>query len=161
MTARDSQRKRLYNSERALDGVARGRHLEAVGDLQAYVDALLASRWFKARWGAWGTIQVKPGGGRRSACAEGRYVIKMPRWSRCELVTLHEVAHCLTPGRYADHGPEFAGVFLSLVRQSMGQHAAASLRASFREHRVRYTMAAMPQPLYRVGLPRRPRRNAA
>jgi hypothetical protein len=57
-------------------------------------------------------------------------------------VILHEVAHNLTAtcdgGRYcAPHGPEFAAVFLFLVRYRMGAQAARWLRAAYREHRVK------------------------
>lgn len=143
VTARDTQRQRLYDAQ---GGCPRGRELPTVPDLQTYVDRVLTSRWFLARWGHWGGIQVKSGAGRRSACAEGRHVIKMPLWSRCERVTLHEVAHCLTPAKYAAHGPEFAGVMLALVRQQMGPDAAKALRTSFREKRVRVSSAAVPPP---------------
>lgn len=134
---RDNQRQRLYNAETALAGVAFGRRLETVAELQAYVDGLLGTRWFRARWGRWGRIVVTAGRGRRSACAHGQHEIRIPRWARSELVVLHEVAHCLTDARAAAHGPEFAGVMLALVRQFMGPGAAASLRSSFRSHRVR------------------------
>lgn len=150
MSARDNQRKRLYDAEFAVRsfGTGAGRRLETVPEVQAYVNAILGSRWFKARWGV-RSIPVLDGRGRRSACAEGSR-IKMPLWARNEMVTLHEVAHVLTPGKYADHGPEFAGVLLALIRQFMGPEAAASLRESFRGHRVKSNTAAVPSPRYRV-----------
>jgi hypothetical protein len=70
----------------------------------------------------------------------------MPLWSRCELITLHEVAHCLTPSRHACHGPEFAGVMLALVRHQMGDEAGRALRAGFRSTRARVSAAAVPAP---------------
>ncbi len=150
VSARDNQRQRLYNAETALAGSAHGRRMETVPELQAYVDAIMASRWFKARWGAWGGIRVKDGRGRRSACAMGQHEVRMPCWSRNEMVLLHEVAHCLAPVMKANHGPEYAGIFLALVRQYMGPAAAVSLRASFREHRVKVAASAVPAARYRV-----------
>lgn len=140
---RDTQRQRVYDGQ---VHCPMGLPLPTVPGLQTYVDGLLASRWFQARWGRWGRIEVRSGAGRRSACAEGRHTIKMPLWSRHERVTLHEVAHCLTPSRYASHGPEFAGVMLALVRHQMGDEAARALREGFRTTRARVSFAAVPAP---------------
>ena len=147
---RDTQRQRLYNAEQAMGflGDGPGKRMETVAEMQSFVDALLRSRWFKARWGVWGRIEVRDGRGRSSAAAFGQHQIRVPRWARSELVVLHEVAHCLTPRGYASHGPEFAGVFVALVRQVMGPAAAASLRDSFRSYRVRVGPA--PVPRYRL-----------
>lgn len=140
---RDTQRQRVYDGQgRCPDG----KPLPTVPVMQEYVNTLLTSRWFQARWGRWGGIQVRSGAGRRSACAEGKHLIKMPVWSRCERIILHEVAHCLTPGRYAAHGPEFAGIMLALIRHQMGDEAARALREGWRGTRARVSNAAVPSP---------------
>jgi putative metallohydrolase (TIGR04338 family) len=139
---RDSQRSRLYRAE---DELEPGRRLPTVAVLQGYVDDLAASDWFTARWGA-RSFDVRPGHGHRRATADRNGVLQLPLWSRTELVVLHEVAHCLTPERYAAHGPEYAGVFLSLVRRRLGPGAAQVLEDAFARHRVRWVTTAVARP---------------
>jgi putative metallohydrolase (TIGR04338 family) len=140
---RDSQRSRLYRAE---DDVGPGRRLPTVPVLQAFVDELAASDWFTARWGA-RSFDVRPGHGHRRATADRNGVLQLPLWSRTELVVLHEVAHCLTPVEYAAHGPEYAGVFLSVVRRRLTPATAQTLEDAFARHRVRWSMAAVPRPI--------------
>ncbi len=139
---RDSQRARLYRAE---DEVGAGRRLPTVPQLQAYVDALAASAWFEARWGSRSFV-VRPGHGHRRATADGNGVLQLPKWARTEVVVLHEVAHCLTPVEFAAHGPEYAGVLLSVLRRAVDPGTAQRLEDSFTRHRVRWTLAAVPVP---------------
>ena len=139
---RDSQRARLYRAE---DEVSPGRRLPTVEILQTHIDELVTSDWFAGRWGR-RSFEVRPGYGHRRATADRNGVLQMPRWSRTELVLLHEVAHCLTPERYAAHGPEYAGVFLSLVRRRLSPAAAQALEDAFARHRVRWNMVSVPRP---------------
>lgn len=138
---RDSQRTRLYRAE---DELSPGRRLPTVQVLQAYVDELATTEWFVTRWGR-RSFEVRPGHGHRRATADRNGVLQLPRWSRTELVVLHEVAHCLTPERYAAHGPEYAGVFLSLVRRRLSPAAGQALEDAFGRHRVRWNTAAVPR----------------
>ena len=64
--------------------------------------------------------------------------IKLPRWSRSELIILHEIGHVVTPSDYAGHGPEYAGNYLMLVAHFMGQQVAAELTAAFDSQNVKY-----------------------
>jgi len=138
---RDSQRARLYRAE---GGVDAGRRLPTVGRMQSWVDALCATDWFVARWGSRG-FEVRPGFGHRRATADhASGVLQMPKWARSELVLLHEIAHCLTPVTFASHGPEYAGVLLTLVRRGMGPGTAQLLEDAFAAERVRWTLAAVP-----------------
>jgi putative metallohydrolase (TIGR04338 family) len=139
---RDSQRARLYRAE---DEVGVGRRLSTVPLLQAYVDALAATSWFEARWGS-RTFDVRPGHGHRRATAARDGVLQMPRWARTEVVVLHEVAHCLTPVEFPAHGPEYAGVLLSLVRRAIDPGTGQRLEDAFGRHGVRWTLAAVPLP---------------
>jgi hypothetical protein len=140
--ARDTQKQRVYDSEDVIDKTTTV--FKNVAEMQEFVDSILQARWFQSRWGRT-RITVKDGRGRRNACG-GYGVIKMPLWSRSRTVILHEVAHCLTPNHYAAHGPEFAGVFLFLVRQVMGAEAGAKLLESYRtKPRVRYNFNAVPK----------------
>ena len=122
-----------------------GRRLPTVDVLQAYVDDLVVADWFARRWGP-RSFEVRPGYGHRRATADRQGVLQMPRWSRSELVVLHEVAHCLTAEQYAAHGPEYAGVFLALVRRRLDPLAAQVLEDAFGRHRVRWNTLAVPRP---------------
>ena len=137
---RDSQRARLYRAE---GGVDPGRRLPTVDRMQAWVDALVATDWFVARWGA-RCFEVRPGFGHRRATADQDGVLQMPKWARSELVLLHEVAHCLTPVTLASHGPEYAGILLALARRGMCLGTAQRLEDSFDRERVRWTLAQVP-----------------
>ena len=139
---RDSQRARLYRAECELDP---GRRLPTVARMQAYVDGLVALDWFTARWPG-RTFEVRPGFGHRRATADANGVLQMPKWARSEMVLLHEVAHCLTPWSFAPHGPEYAGVLLSVVRHGMGPATAQALEDAFDRQRVRWNGAALPVP---------------
>jgi len=138
---RDSQRARLYRAEGLVDA---GRRLPTVPRMQAWVDGLVATEWFVARWGE-RSIEVRPGFGHRRATADAASgVLQMPTWARSELVLLHEIAHCLTPLTHASHGPEYAGVLLALARRGMGPGPAQRLEDAFAAERVRWTLAAVP-----------------
>jgi len=137
---RDSQRARLYRAEGEVDA---GRRLPTVERMQAWVDGLVATDWFVARWSA-RSFEVRPGFGHRRATADENGVLQMPKWARTELVLLHEVAHCLTPTAFASHGPEYAGVLLALSRRGMGPATAQALEDAFVRQRVRWTLAAVP-----------------
>lgn len=145
---RDSQRARLYRAEGLVDA---GRRLPTVERMQAWVDGLVATDWFAARWGR-RSFEVRPGFGHRRATADqANGVLQMPRWARSELVLLHEVAHCLTPATLAGHGPEYAGVLLALARRGMGPATAQRLEDAFASERVRWTLSAVPEA--RAGSP--------
>jgi len=139
---RDSQRARLYRAE---DEVGPGRRLPTVEKLQTYVDGLAATDWFDRRWQG-RSFDVRPGHGHRRATADRNGVLQLPRWARSEVVVLHEVAHCLTPVEFAAHGPEYAGILLSLVRRAVGPGTAQRLEDAFGRHRVRWSLAAVPVP---------------
>lgn len=150
---RDSQRSKLYAAELVLDQVPAGRGWNLATDgkagegvshraVQVYVDWLCKQRFFQARWGQ----RQIPVHWKTYGNATGYYGshIVLPPWARNERVTLHEIAHVLDPSR--GHGPEYAGVFLTLVRCVLGDDVGRSLRESFRKHRVRVSMANVPKP---------------
>lgn len=140
---RDSQRARLYRAE---DEIGPGRRLPTVEKLQAYVDHLATSDWFHSRWGG-RSFEIRPGYGHRRATAAPNGVLQMPRWARTEVVVLHEVAHCLTPVEFAPHGPEYAGILLSLVRRAVDPGTAQRMEDAFTRHRVRWTLVGVPLPV--------------
>ena len=168
---RDTQRSRLYKADDVLDGLRVSalakRHLTdsvkhsalrvirdgrmeplyypSVESAQDYVDAVLASAWFRRRWGH-KRIPVQHSHGHGSAAWYDGSISLSVQHRRWEATILHEIAHILTPHPYAHHGPEFAGVLLTLVKHVMGSEHAATLRESFKANRVRYAMTAVPEP---------------
>lgn len=141
---RDSQRSRLYKAEEVL-GQKDLNEVGSIADCQAWVDRLCGERWFQSRWGRREIeVRFKSYG---SATGYTNSHICLPPWSRNPRVMLHEIAHVLTPSRYAAHGPEFAAMFVTLVELELGKEAARKLRDSFVANKVRYRsgMAAVPK----------------
>lgn len=158
--ARDSQRSKVYAAERRIQT---GRTYGSVADMQARVDRLTDSAWFARRWPRLHRtgILVLDGRGRRRACAteayhpsRGDYVpaIKMPLWSRQPAVLMHEIAHHCADETYgirdvAAHGWQFAETMLVLTRHVMGDEVHATLKASYKEHKVRFKKPRKRTPL--------------
>lgn len=152
---RDNQRQRVYDAEPALDPFSSkaGKHMlsaerlstgnVSIPAVQTYVDDLCRANWFQSRWGRVSRYVRHKAYGRATG---GGYNITLPPWGRQERVILHELAHTLTPSKYAAHGPEFAGVLLTLVQFQLGAEARRALRAEFTEHRVRVSLVAVPDP---------------
>lgn len=138
---RDSQRLKVYRAETA----AFPRHTNVFGTnaaTQAWVDDLIAQRWFHARWPGLKGLVVAPGRGATASSWIGR--ITVGPLARNPAIVLHEVAHEITSrapdefSRVAAHGPEFAAMFLFLVRRVMGPEDADRLRAAFVAGRVKH-----------------------
>jgi putative metallohydrolase (TIGR04338 family) len=107
-----------------------------------YVTRICESKFWKKLGGS-PLVHIKDGRGTRRAMAHSHNTISMPMWSRHEAVTLHELTHTLVNFRgkeIAWHGPEFCKTFLVVVRHYMGKEEYLKLRASFKEHRVRYSI---------------------
>lgn len=148
---RDNQRARVYAAQDAA-----GRKVTGTGwtqtipnrDLQAHVDKILAGAAFQRRWGQ-RSIRVDLGHG--SSSNYYGTSVRFRRAHRNEWIVCHELAHCLTEtAKYAHHGPEWAGVYLWLVRTHLGREAWEALRAEFKAHRVRYNNKAIPEPTWPV-----------
>lgn len=114
---RDFQRGKVFKSEWAIPGDDQGQYFPTVPQVQGYVDNIVFSPWWENRCQIQ-QVNVKDGRGRRTACAfKYRYAgeLRMPRWSRTELIICHELAHLLTPEGVPEHGREFCKNFLSLL----------------------------------------------
>lgn len=100
---------------------------ESLADVQAVVDRILATDWWRTR-SMYRDIRVVDGpykGG-----AEADVVFKkmvMPAKYRLYIVVLHELAHFLTDINCADHGPEFAHNYVAMVREFVNPETADSL----------------------------------
>lgn len=165
MTARDSQRSRVYaaeefvrtlfdraaqHSSRTIDFFGEQLTLPPEGrfaslaSVQRYADEVLALPVVAQRWPAPGPLRVRP---RRAATAahyenlDGTGVIAVPDrssadWAMRELVLLHEIAHHLTPDGPA-HGPDFIATFCELAALVMGPEVGHVLRVVYAKQGVR------------------------
>jgi putative metallohydrolase (TIGR04338 family) len=140
---RDNQRSKLYKAERATSMWKNPKRLDTVKDIEKFVERVQARKSLRKRFGycLGRHVEVLDGRGRRSACG-GSWGIKMPIWSRNELIVCHELAHTINirmcGSRVAGHGWQFANIYLQLVQSMMGKDAADELKASFKKHRVRF-----------------------
>lgn len=166
MSARDSQRSRVYAAEQFVRTLfdRAGQHssrvidffgepltlppearFASVGSIQRYVDEVLALPAVVDMQPGLGSIAVRA---RRAATAahyenhDGAGVIAVPdrlsaSWAMRELVVLHEVAHHLCGGAGPAHGPEFVGTFCALAGAVMGPEAGHVLRVVYAKEGVR------------------------
>ena len=137
---RDTQRSKVYAAERTIEDWDTEKM--SIPEIEEWVGKITRSKWWKnhPRGGSY-KIEVRDGRGRRNAGGRrwvGKVVIKMPRWSRTKIVTLHEIAHGMQPHLTAWHGREFCRTFLDLVVRWMGKDVARELRQSFVKHRVKH-----------------------
>ncbi len=153
---RDSQRAKVYRAE-GKAGI-KSKRFETVPEVEAYLKRCFSHKWFHNHYPEATKFRVRDGRRRRRAGGRGytilgggRCILTMPKWSRYELVILHELAHGLTDlargysrgydsgeAGWAPHGWQFCEIYLDIVRHFMGAAAGEKLRRSFREHRVRY-----------------------
>ncbi|GAY18817.1 TIGR04338 family metallohydrolase [Mycobacterium sp. shizuoka-1] len=165
MTARDSQRSRVYaaeefvrtvfdraaqHSSRTIDFFGTSLTLPPEGrfasmeSVQRYVDEVLALPAVTARWPVTGPLRVRPrraAGAAHYESADGTGVIAVPDrdsadWAMRELVLLHEIAHHLAPAGPA-HGRDFVATFCELVGLVMGPEAGHVLRVVYAKEGVR------------------------
>jgi putative metallohydrolase (TIGR04338 family) len=124
----------LYAIEHAvLDPVAR--RFRSVTELRAYLDDLVGSDWFGARW----PDQAVPGVERRGRGAVWSLASRERndmsddgtiRLTTLDLATvLHELAH-LCCGIDCGHDDRFVATLLALVRHEMGAHAYGTFLAA-------------------------------
>ena len=136
---RDSQRGKVYAAER---GLRSGRRFETLAACQRYVDIIISGATYRQivqeykGWSADSGVEVRPGRGARRAF-QRRNTITLPRWARSELVILHELTHVATRDGPA-HGWQFCDAFLRLVSAYMFPSDWRAMKASFKEHRVRF-----------------------
>ncbi len=149
---RDSQRSKVYRAERVL--TERGRlsagRLETVEEMQAWVDSIIASPWWKKQ--VFGRsvkfIKVESGAGQRRALAyPWKNAISMPRWSRSKGIILHEMAHLITARCHPSHGWQFCASLLMLVEKWCGKEDALALKNEFSRSGVKFREPRKRVPL--------------
>lgn len=164
MTARDSQRAKVYAAEefvRTLFDRAgeRGNRVveffgtqltlppegrfSTVDSVQRYVDDVLAMAAVRRRWPTPRPLAVRPRRGVTAAHYEVHgddATIAVPdrgsRWALRELVVLHEIAHHLCDTS-PPHGPQFVSTFCELAGAVMGAEVGHVLRVVYAREGVR------------------------
>ena len=147
---RDTQRQRVYDSERLAalrmrDAGVCNKMIEDIADVERRVKDIVSSKFWKENYPKATIVMVNDGRGRRAACwKSNRRTIYMPKWSRSELIILHELAHAAHDGLIdhdwteAAHGWRFCDIYLSLVSRFMGRAAHDLLAGCFRLKNVRF-----------------------
>ena len=151
MRGRDSQRSRVYKSDKALVAIAKP--LATMPEVERFVKRVfgmkrVADAFPRSRLPGW-LPEVRDGRGRRKAGGCASY-ITMPLWSRNEAIVLHELAHTICQREHNNstgHGWEYCAIYLTLVLHAMGRDAHDVLKAAFKENRVRYTAPRKRKPV--------------
>jgi len=148
MPRRETQQKRMYDSEGFLWGTAVG---TTQAEVKAYVEKVANYEWFRRRWGSQRfTVETRNGLGGHGGY--GNVVVGLNKTGRLGYeqgaqrnVVLHEMAHTLAGEDGGNwHGPKFARTMLELVRYAVGPDAAKTLRENYKTNRVK---VAPPTPL--------------
>lgn len=158
---RDQQRSRVYKAEKVLSKFAEP--LPKVNDVERYVKEVWKSKrvqnafpkavrpyvhGFGQTYGSEPT--VKDGRGIRKAKGHQHW-IAIPLWARNSYIVTHELAHTITRREHgtkvAGHGWQYCEIYLTLVLYMLGREAHDVLKASFKQHRVRFTKPRERKPL--------------
>lgn len=151
---RDTQRARLYAADDVL--AKHAKPMPQISDMEDFVKRVMSSKRVQASYpiafSMYRNMPVVKDGRGRSAAGGWSGGITMPLWSRKTDVVIHELAHCIAARqwcreRIAGHGWQFCSVYLRLVLLFMGREAHDELKASFRQHRVRFTAPRKRRPM--------------
>lgn len=141
--ARDSQRIRVY---RANSGVL-GTPLPHMNDIQNFAQTVVDSSLWRTLFPdkkVWRVPFLKPGKGARTAHVlwhhNGKIEIAFPRAYRYKTYVLHELAHygLGLNESVAAHGPEFVGVWLTLVREFCSAKTVHALERNLVKEKVKF-----------------------
>lgn len=137
---RDSQRSRVYRAETPVSG----RRLPTLDDCAAFVDEVVGSLWWAARFpehGLGDVPRLRPGQGARQAFYRedpGQPTITLPRRYRTSGVVLHELAHWAMSHAHdlPVHGRTFTRLLLDATLEFGGAGRAERLETGYAEHKV-------------------------
>lgn len=140
--ARDTQRIRVYRANTGVLGAAYP-HMDDVTDF--CLEVLASDIWndLFPQQSPWKLPKLKPGRGAKTAhvlwYADGKIEIAFPRAYRYATYILHELTHYGIGSRddWAPHGPEFVGMFLTLVDHFCSTRTSNALRRAMTKHNVR------------------------
>lgn len=148
---RDAQKSKCYKAEQAgaIANHADNLRFTDARDAGRFINDLVATDWFQARW-ALRPVTVRAGNGRTAWARASQNKISLPTWALTRITVLHELAHLAAAkeaggaNNIAAHGPEFITIVLTLVEHTCGFDFAADLAKSYRAHRVRYNWTPNP-----------------
>jgi hypothetical protein len=137
---RDAQRRRVYLAETPLPG----RKLPLLDDCGRFVDAVVGSLWWQARFPHLGLADVprlRPGYGARHAffrVDEDGPTITLPRRYRTSSIVLHELCHwgLACEEDLPNHGRTFARLLLDATHEFSGVKRGDALAAAYARHAV-------------------------
>jgi hypothetical protein len=140
LSARDSQREKVYRAEREVF-TERPTEFKTRRGLEGRVNRVAQSPTAKKLRTEFGLgpkrhIGVALGRAHSRSTSYGGH-IRFSRTSMCEWVMLHELSHELAPYGAQHHWP-FAYVYLKLISRFMGRETAAKLKAAFKRNGVRF-----------------------
>ena len=140
--ARDSQRKKVYDSENAAFLDMFKQEFITLEECKAFVDIVTNSKyWLKHK--GYKRFYLKDGRGTRSAwyCHPKRE-INLPKWSRNKKAIIHELAHALTHkthgGGVPSHGRFFCTHYIALMQELLGDDEALKLWQQFDDRGVNF-----------------------
>lgn len=139
---RDSQRSRVYKSERGVLRVHPLKRFKTFDEVWDYTQRVLGSKWVQRTWGYKSncTIKYNPRLSVGKARAIGYFNIEFGRDSFTTRTALHEIAHHLAIRRDGshNHGRTFTRFYLKLLQHFEGAHVARETREQFRRNGVKY-----------------------
>lgn len=156
---RDSQRGKVYATERDVFKFAKRGEGLSINECQRYVEKVLGDAVVRRHYSSaekldrLRVIEGRNGGYYRPSHWDDynrcfRPVISLGLAGRADWVMLHETAHALTYWHTDQwHGPEFVECYLFLVRQFLGIEMHDRLKASFVAHGVRTKPKSKRAPL--------------
>lgn len=139
---RDSQRRKVYNSEAQVFWLGnRGIQFANLDEVRHYINKLVATDWWKARYPHVTKVTIKSTRARHAWARRVQNVIGMPsvEFFLTEKTVLHELAHLVVKTPHPGHGPLYCRVYLDLITLMMGGERSAKLEQQFQQHKVRYT----------------------
>jgi hypothetical protein len=191
---RDYQRSKAYDAEElvfegssAESSAGTWQDFETLAECERYLLSVLGTHAFRelgvdGSWERPPRLEAGRGASKAASADAIGHKIVLPTSLRKRWIILHELSHLAAShihervwvegrGYYyiasrsiSPHGPEYAGIFLHLVRGLFGEHASCALRAAYKEKGVKVLSVEEQQRLCRLcgGLlgdhPSRPRR---
>lgn len=148
---RDGQKSKLYKAERTALNLFDKMEFGSAVECEIFVGRVLANQRARAAVFAagrpfapaktlWpGRVRVRQmKANARGANASPVFgVIGIARTAMTKAVLLHELAHICTPDDVG-HGPQYAAVYLALVKSVLGTASYKALKASFKTGKVRF-----------------------
>jgi putative metallohydrolase (TIGR04338 family) len=132
--SRDTQKTTLYKAEQAFAAENKVFGFQqGVTGAQYHVARILASDWWRGLYPEISRVEVRSTRVRSTSrgfrhLSGGSYINLAPGWGTSRGTVLHELAHTVTPKRFAAHGPEYVKNYLTIVANDLGGEVADQLK---------------------------------